>query len=99
VLLITGTFRVPPERLDEARPAMSAMVAASRAEAGCLEYSYAADLLDPGLIRVIERWSGRAALEAHFAAPHIREWRAAWPELGIGERDLAMCEVDALSPI
>jgi quinol monooxygenase YgiN len=59
MLLITGTFRIPPERLAEARPAMAAMIAASRAEAGCLDYSYAEDLLEPGLIRVTDRTSGK----------------------------------------
>jgi quinol monooxygenase YgiN len=28
------------------------------------------------------------ALDRHFASEHIAAWRAAWPELGIGERAL-----------
>jgi quinol monooxygenase YgiN len=92
MLLIIGSVRVPPANLDAARPAMAAMVAASRTEQGCIEYSYAEDLFDAGLIRVTERWTTRAALEAHFGSPHIREWRAVWPRLGIGERDLTLYE-------
>jgi quinol monooxygenase YgiN len=93
MLLIVGTVRLPPENLAEARPAMAAMVMASRAEPGCVEYGYAEDLFDPGLIHVKERWVDRAALDAHFAAPHIAAWRAAWPALGIGDRDLVLYEV------
>lgn len=72
MLLITGTFRVPPANLEAARPVMAAMVDGSRAEAGCAHYSYGEDLLDPGLIHVTEQWSDRAALDAHWASPHMR---------------------------
>nr|WP_243848320.1 antibiotic biosynthesis monooxygenase [Sphingomonas insulae] len=62
-MLIAGAIRLPVERAAAARPAMRAMVEASRAEAGCMEYSYAEDVIEPGLIHVIERWQDRAALE------------------------------------
>jgi quinol monooxygenase YgiN len=35
-VLIVGTIRMAPDSLDAARPAMAAMIAASRAEPGCL---------------------------------------------------------------
>lgn len=94
-LLIIGTYRVPPANLDAARPAMAAMVAGSRAEAGCLAYSYGEDVLVPGLIHVTERWADRESLAAHGAAAHMAAWRAAWPALGIGERDLVLYAADA----
>lgn len=93
MLLIVGTIRLPADRIAAARPAMTAMVAASRAEDGCLDYAYAFDLIDPGLIRVTELWRDRAALDRHFAAPHLAEWRATWAALGIGDRDLRVYEV------
>ncbi|RWM12059.1 putative quinol monooxygenase [Mesorhizobium sp.] len=92
MLLIIGTIRLPSERLAEARPAMEKMISASRAEPGCLEYSYAQDVLDAGLIHVCEAWRDRAALDAHFKSSHIAEWRASWAELGIGDRKLTLYE-------
>ena len=77
---------------------MRAMIEASCAEGGCLAYSYAEDVLDPGLIRVSELWRDGAALEAHFRSAHIAEWRAAWPRLGLGERDLRRYEVGEGEP-
>ncbi|MES2988226.1 MAG: putative quinol monooxygenase [Pseudomonadota bacterium] len=94
MLVITGTFRVPPQYLDAARPHMAAMIAASRAEAGCLYYSYGEDVLDAGLIHVTEHWASREAFAAHGVADHIKAWRASWPVLGIGERDLTLFEAD-----
>ncbi len=93
MLLIIGTIRLPPEKLDDARPAMVAMVEASRAEDGCLDYGYAEDVLDPGLIHVKEMWRDQAVLDDHFASPHIATWRAAWCALGIGDRNLQVYEV------
>ena len=98
MILVVGTFRVDPARLDAARPAMASMIAASRAEPGCLAYSYSEDLLDAGLIHVTERWRDRAALAAHVETPHIAEWRALWPALGLGERDLAIYYIDSVEP-
>jgi quinol monooxygenase YgiN len=74
---------------------MQTMLEASRAEDGCLVYSYALDVVEPGLIRVFEAWRDRAALEAHIAQPHMAEWRAAWPAFGAGERNLKLYEVTA----
>ncbi|MEH3047342.1 putative quinol monooxygenase [Sphingomonas adhaesiva] len=91
-LVVVGTVRVPVDRIAAARPAMDAMVTASRAEDGCLDYAYAQDIADAGLIRVTEVWRDRAALDRHVASAHLAEWRAHWPALGIGERDLRLYE-------
>jgi quinol monooxygenase YgiN len=93
MILVVGTFRVDPARLEAARPAMAAMIAGSREEDGCLHYSYSEDLFDAGLIHVTERWESREALTAHVGTPHIAEWRAQWAALGLGERDLAIYHV------
>lgn len=98
MLLIIGTIRLPPDKFGEARQAMERMVSGSRAEDGCVEYSYARDVLDAGLIRVTEVWRDKAALDAHFRSPHIAEWRASWPALGIGERNLVLYEAGEPTP-
>ncbi|MBE1706589.1 MULTISPECIES: putative quinol monooxygenase [Mesorhizobium] len=98
MLLIIGTIRLPPDRFEEARPVMERMVSGSRAEDGCLEYSYARDVLDAGLIRVSEVWRDKAALDAHFRSPHTAEWRSSWPALGIGERNLVLYEAGESMP-
>ncbi|SFO29599.1 putative quinol monooxygenase [Sphingomonas sp. OK281] len=93
MLLIVGTVRLPAGTLDAARPIMQRMVEASRLERGCVDYAYAEDVLEPGLIHVKETWTDQAALDRHFASAHIAEWRAAWPSLGIGDRDLSLYDV------
>jgi quinol monooxygenase YgiN len=98
-VVIAGTVRVPPENLARFKPHMETMLAASRAEDGCLVYSYAVDVLEPGLVRVFEAWRDQAALDAHFQAPHMADWRAAWPEFGVSDRRLSLYEVASERPL
>jgi len=92
MIVIEGTVRIPPANLEAARPVMEQMIRASRAEAGCLDYAYAIDVLDPGLVRVSERWESRDALAAHFKTAHMATWRAFFPEFGITDRSLRLYE-------
>jgi len=94
-LIIAGTVRVPPENLPALKSHQLAMLAASRAEDGCITYSYGEDVAEPGLIRVFEVWRDQAAVEAHFAAPHMAAWRAACAEHGVFDRQLRAYEVAA----
>ena len=94
-LLIAGTVRLPPENLERFKPHMQAMLSASRAEDGCLEYSYAEDVAEPGLIRVFETWRDQAALDAHFQTPHMATWRSHWPEFQVSDRRLTLYEIAA----
>jgi quinol monooxygenase YgiN len=98
-VVILGIVRLPPERLADARPHMTSMVAATRAEDGCVAYAYAEDVLDPGLIRVSEIWRDQAALDAHARSAHIQVWRAAWPGLGLHDRQLVAYDAGASRPI
>ena len=88
MLAVIGSFRFPPDRIAEALPLMEQVIAATLGEAGCSAYSYSADVTEPGLFRVMEMWDNRAALEAHFATPHMRDWAAARAALGFSHREV-----------
>lgn len=98
MLLIVGTFRLPVHKIDAARPIMEKMAVSSRAEDGCIEYGYAQDVFDPSLIHVKEMWADQIALDRHFATAHLAEWRAAWPSLGIHDRNLCAYNVGRPRP-
>ncbi len=99
MILVLGTVRLAPENLARARTAMERVVAASRAEDGCIAYSYAQDVLDPQTIHVVEKWRDRAALDAHFRMPHLAEWRASWDEIGVTDRNLRLFEAGEGDPL
>ena len=92
MIVVEGTIRV--RDLEAARPFMHAMIEASRREHGCIDYSYAVDLVDTALIRVNERWVDRNALDLHLQTEHIATWRACWRDVGITERSLRLYEAD-----
>jgi quinol monooxygenase YgiN len=92
MIVVVGTVRAPVDAIERLKAPMAAVVAASRAEDGCVEYAYGEDMLDPGLIRVSEVWRDRACLDRHLKAPHMDAWRAARAELGVGERRLSLFE-------
>jgi len=90
---VIGQFRLPPEEMDAARPMMRKVMEATRAEDGCIEYNYAEDVLDPGLIRVSEVWDSREQLAAHLKTPHMAVWAEERAALGLSGRALAVYEV------
>jgi len=92
MIVVIGSFRVPPGMVEIVKPAMEAMVTASRTEEGCIHYAYAFDVVDEGLVRVSETWRDRDALEAHFRTAHIAEWRAQVSALAVTDRDLIAYE-------
>ena len=94
MIIIEGSVRIPPGKIEAARPVMAKMIAASRAEPGCIDYAYSLDVVDPGLVRVTERWESREALAAHFRMPHMAEWRAVRPEFEITDRSLRLYEAE-----
>jgi quinol monooxygenase YgiN len=99
MLLIVGTVRFPPDRIAEARPAMERMIMASRQEQGCIAYSYAEDVLDPGIIHVNEAWRDDVCFAAHATSAHLATWRAVCTDLGAYGRDLSLYEAGPARPI
>jgi quinol monooxygenase YgiN len=94
-LVVAGSFRLPPDQVEALRPHMLAVIAASRAEAGCLAYAYSEDLAEPGLYRVFERWTDQAALDVHFGQPHMAAWKAAREAHGFHDRQITIYDVAA----
>ncbi|CAN7480195.1 putative quinol monooxygenase [Phenylobacterium sp. LjRoot225] len=87
-VIVAGTFRIPPENFAGLKPHLQTVVAETRKEDGCLTYSYARDVEDPGLIRVFEHWRDQAALDAHFQAPHMIAWQKVRVEHGFHDRQI-----------
>jgi quinol monooxygenase YgiN len=77
MILIQGHVRVHADDVAGLRAIAAPMLAASRAEPGCIFYSYAEDVIEPGLVHIIERWADQAALDAHNVAPHFQTFSAA----------------------
>lgn len=96
---VIGQFRMPPENMDLARSMMRKVMEATRAEQGCIEYNYAEDVLDPGLIRVSEVWESREQLMAHLKTPHMAVWGEERAALGLSGRAITVYDVSGSQTI
>jgi quinol monooxygenase YgiN len=88
LILVTGHFRVQPDKVEGLRPHMRAVIAANRMEDGCILFAYGEDLLDPGLIRVVERWRDWDSLAAHGRSVHVAKWRQEVEAAGVLSREV-----------
>jgi quinol monooxygenase YgiN len=99
VIVLAGTYRIAPGRRADAEHAIRAIVSASRAEPGCLDYAHAFDATDDHLVRVFEVFEDEAALTAHRESAHMAAWRAEWAPKGLSGRAMKRYDVSAMQVI
>lgn len=92
MIILAGWVDFPESAAPDAEDAIRTMTAASRAEAGCLEYGFARDLEKPGRFRVFEIWRDEQALAAHRSSEHMARWRERIAALGTTGRDVRQYE-------
>ena len=88
MLILSVFLRVPPDQVDVLRPHMQTVISASRAEPGCLFYTLAEDMAEPGLIRAFEIYADDAAQTAHGQSDHFKAWRSVSGQYPRQERTL-----------
>ncbi len=77
MLIVIAEADVPEASRAGMIAAGTAMITASRLEAGCLGYDYAWDMIDPNVLRIREFWKDADALRLHFRTPHMAAFLAA----------------------
>lgn len=77
MLIVLAKAHVGGAAMEAAKAAIAEMVAASNAEEGCIAYAFTQDVLQPGVLHIVEKWQDEAALAAHFATPHMAAFGAA----------------------
>jgi quinol monooxygenase YgiN len=71
-VIVQGVYVLVPGVRDRFVDACIEGMRASRAEAGCLEYVFAADPLDPSRVVLSERWESMELLQQHLEGPASR---------------------------
>jgi quinol monooxygenase YgiN len=82
------------------REVLSALVAPTRAEAGCLHYEMVQSQDDARKFTFYEKWEDEAALMAHAQTPHVVRARAERVDLLDGPHDVSrwdICNVNGKS--
>jgi len=99
MIVIAGTVPTHPDRHDEIVAAAVVMMQASNAEPGCNAYRFSFAMDDPALVCITEEWVDQAALDAHFAMPHMAEFQAKLREFVAGAGTFTKYEVSSSGPL
>ncbi len=83
MLIITGHIAMDPDKVDEATPHLVALMEATRAEEGCVDYVLSPDPSRPGVVCISERWETQEALNSHMKAPHTAEFQSKVAGFGV----------------
>ncbi|WP_128892239.1 putative quinol monooxygenase [Erythrobacter sp. HKB08] len=94
MIQINGTITLDEGVLEHARDAIIEMVEASRAEDGCIDYTFAQDLSDPNVLVLYERWRDQEALQAHSQSAHMAKFQEAMQQFGQPSRNIRMYATD-----
>jgi quinol monooxygenase YgiN len=73
MVIVMGTFELVPGESGAFVASREDTMRVSRTEAGCLEYTFAVDPLDPDRVVLTERWESQEHLDAHLLALRAAE--------------------------
>jgi quinol monooxygenase YgiN len=79
MIVVVGRVQTNHDNRDELIRIGQRVAQASRQEAGCLGYRLYEDTESENAFVFIEEWADEAALQEHFATPHIAEFMGAFP--------------------
>ena len=97
MLIVEGTIDVEPAQREAFLEGRREGVLATRSEPGCIDYVFSADLIDPGRVRVFERWETTEDLGVHLGQLSNRETpEGAVPVLAM---DFRQYEISSVGPL
>jgi quinol monooxygenase YgiN len=99
VIIIAGTVDLAPEKRADALVAACPHMAATRAQAGCIDYVWSADPMVDGRVYVFERWQTRDDLALHFEGPHYRAMLTTMAAHEIRGVDVLKYELSRVEPV
>jgi quinol monooxygenase YgiN len=100
VIIAIGDIYAQIPRRDEVRDLMRETQLGARELPGCLSYTFAETLDDPGHFIVVQQWRDRAALDEHYRSRAFVRYQANIAELVVRDSELQLHSVrDSVRPI
>lgn len=94
-IVVVGTLRFAAGGGEKIIPHLKTLIEASLLHEGCLNYSAAADLFTPDVVRISELWENRICLDKHVATPEVPQWNAALKACGALHTEYIVYEISA----
>jgi len=99
MIVVNAIVSSSEEDISAMKDAIASMEAASRDEAGCLDYTFSIEVNKPSVLRITEKWETVEALQAHFQTPHMQTFQAAMGERPPASLDVKFYEVEEIHPL
>ena len=99
MVIVAGTIEVDPKDRDAFLQGRADGVRATRTEPGCIEYSFSADGLDPGLIRIFEIWESQEALTTHLGVLAGQQGSGTSPAIAVKKADVLQYAISSSGPL
>jgi quinol monooxygenase YgiN len=93
MIVIAGTFNVDPANRDSFAEAAKAVMAETVKEEGCHTYVFSLDIVDPGVVHILEKWESEDNLKPHLRTDHIKTFGRAMKELKVSGTKITIYEV------
>ena len=98
MIVVNATVKASQQDIASLKEAVATMETASRAEAGCQDYTFSVELNDPDVLRITEKWDTVEALQAHFSTPHMAAFQSAMGAMASPSVDVKFYEVVEIQP-
>src|ERR1700722_11525550 len=99
MLIVAGTITVEPGKRDAFLESREASIKATRSEPGCIEYGFAADSLEPDVVRVFERWETKEALATHLGVLASAPADPGAPAIKVSGADILQYDIASSGPL
>ncbi|HEX4244074.1 MAG TPA: putative quinol monooxygenase [Acidimicrobiales bacterium] len=98
MIIVAGYMDVDPAVRGEFLEARRDAIVATLSEPGCIEYTFSADALEPGRVRLFERWESKDDLGTHLAAMADQPSPAS-AQFDVTAVELVQYEISAQGPL
>jgi quinol monooxygenase YgiN len=72
-IIIVATIIARSDAVEQLKSILRGLIGSSSVERGCISYRLLQNNADPANFTFIEEWENDAAIEAHFAMPHLQD--------------------------
>lgn len=94
--VIAGKFVCKPECRKDMLALVEEVLEPSRAESGCISYSFYEDGREPNHFLFFEEWASREAIDNHFGMPYFKKFMDSFPALIVGKASIRIYDVGSL---
>lgn len=93
MIIVVGRVKTDADKREAVIRSGQTLAAASRSEAGCIDYRLYEDTENENEFVFVEEWVSNEALQEHFRTPHIAEFMRTAPATLVSPPDVKFHEI------